>query len=103
MPIYEFNCEKCGNDLELLIPFSQIPQKCGPHCCLKAEVAGAGEGTLKRLISRPANVKDPQSIGHSAPTTKQMGDAGFTVYKKEDAANRIYRKTAGSGPDWVQR
>ena len=103
MPIYEFTCEQCGKNLELLVPFSKIPSVCGNHCGLTADQPGAGQGRLKRLMSRPAAVKDPESIGQSSPTTKKMGDAGFTVYKKEDAATGTYRKQSGSGPDTIQR
>lgn len=103
MPIYEFVCQKCGAHIEALVRISDVPTTCGTHCQLKPDQEGHGSGPLQRKMSAPAAVARPESINREGPSTKQMADAGFTVYKKADAERRIYRKESGSGPDWVQR
>ena len=102
MPIYEYRCQSCGVILEFLVR-GQAPSACGDKCRLQGPMEERGQGKLERILSAPAAVARPDAIGHEGPTAQRAADAGFTVYKKEDAANRIYRKQAGSGPDWVQR
>jgi hypothetical protein len=103
MPIYEFACETCGAYLELLLPRGQNPEICGGHCKLAADQPDHAQGHLKRCISRPADVRRPESINREGPTTKQAGDAGFAVYKKSGEGPGHYRKETGKGPDTIQR
>lgn len=44
MPIYEYQCQKCGHRLEAMQRFSDAPLTECPEC----------EGALKKLISAPA-------------------------------------------------
>ena len=44
MPIYEYECQKCGHTLEALQKFSDKPLRECPEC---------GRHTLKRLMSAP--------------------------------------------------
>lgn len=44
MPIYEYRCEKCGNQLEIIQKFSDRPLKSCPSC----------KGKLTKLISQAA-------------------------------------------------
>ena len=101
MPIYEFVCEQCGEHLELLVRGGASPEKCGKHC--QAMEGDYGQGTLKRVVSRPAAVTRPEHIGHEGPTAKQAGAAGFGVYKKTGDGPGHYRKESGPGPDSIQR
>ncbi len=45
MPIYEYECRKCGSLHEMIQKFSEGPKRKCPKC---------GELSLKRLISAPA-------------------------------------------------
>jgi len=42
MPIYEYRCESCGHDMEILQKMSDAPRTECPEC---------GKPTLKKLIS----------------------------------------------------
>ena len=44
MPIYEYECRRCGHRFELIQKFSDKPRKRCPEC----------SGTVDRLISPPA-------------------------------------------------
>ncbi|MGD8328438.1 MAG: zinc ribbon domain-containing protein [Acidobacteriota bacterium] len=44
MPIYEYQCKKCGHRFELIQKFSDKPRKRCPEC----------RGAVERLISPPA-------------------------------------------------
>ena len=44
MPIYEYRCEKCGNQFEIIQKFSDRPLKSCPSC----------KGKLAKLISQTA-------------------------------------------------
>src|SRR5262252_900451 len=44
MPIYEYRCEKCGNQFEIIQKFSDRPLKSCPSC----------KGKLTKLISQAA-------------------------------------------------
>jgi len=44
MPIYEYQCKKCGHRFELIQKFSDAPRKRCPEC----------RGAVERLISPPA-------------------------------------------------
>jgi putative FmdB family regulatory protein len=44
MPIYEYRCEKCGNQIEIIQKFSDKPLKSCPSC----------KGKLAKLISQTA-------------------------------------------------
>jgi putative FmdB family regulatory protein len=44
MPIYEYECKKCGHRFEVIQKFSDKPRKRCPEC----------RGALERLISPPA-------------------------------------------------
>jgi putative FmdB family regulatory protein len=44
MPIYEYRCEKCGNQFEIIQKFSDKPLKACPSC----------KGKLAKLISQTA-------------------------------------------------
>ncbi|MDR1659125.1 MAG: zinc ribbon domain-containing protein [Desulfovibrio sp.] len=52
MPIYEYLCEKCGNEFEELVFGEDVPS-C-PQC---------GKKTTRRLMSRPARYRDGSSGG----------------------------------------
>ncbi len=49
MPIYEYNCTKCGMDFELMRSFSEVDE---PADCPKCKVKG------KRLLSVFASTAD---------------------------------------------
>ena len=45
MPIYEFACEECGNEVEVLQKISDTPLKDCPSC---------GKPTMKKMVSAAA-------------------------------------------------
>ena len=74
MPLYEFRCESCGHEVEIIMAFSDpLPATC--------EACG---GALKKLLSAPAvqfkgsgfYLTDYGRSGSSADTSKRAADAG---------------------------
>ena len=50
MPIYEYECQKCGERIEVMQRISEDPlKKCSTENCKDKKKAGSGE--LKKLIS----------------------------------------------------
>jgi putative FmdB family regulatory protein len=96
MPVYEYRCEACGCQLEVLVRGSAPPTVCGERC-----PSGRGDGPLVKIISAPAAVSRPESIGHEGPSDKEIGKAGFTKYVREGKGT--YRKTAGPGEAYIQK
>jgi putative FmdB family regulatory protein len=45
MPLYEYECEACGQRFEKIVKFSDPPIEVCPHC---------GKGPVKKLLSSPA-------------------------------------------------
>jgi putative FmdB family regulatory protein len=74
MPLYEFRCESCGHEVEIIMAFSDpLPTTC--------EACG---GALKKLLSAPAvqfkgsgfYLTDYGRSGSSADSGKRAADAG---------------------------
>ncbi|MCJ7684345.1 MAG: zinc ribbon domain-containing protein [Desulfobacteraceae bacterium] len=84
MPIYEYECDKCGNHLEALQKFSDLPlTECG-EC---------HSNKLKKLISHSAfhlkgtgwYVTDYASkSGSTSKESKEKGDSGSTEKAKPE-------------------
>ena len=95
MPVYEYRCETCGCRLEILVR-GAAPTLCGDHC-----PSQRGDGVLVKVISAPAAVSRPESIGREGPSDKKIGESGFTKYVREGKGT--YRKTAGPGEAYIQK
>jgi putative FmdB family regulatory protein len=93
MPIFEYRCEQCQARLEVFVR-GQPPELCGERC-----PSGRGDGPLTKMISRPAAVARPDSIGREGPSDKKIGEGGFTKYVREGKG--AYRKTAGPGENYL--
>lgn len=74
MPLYEFRCESCGHEVEIIMAFSDpLPATC--------EACG---GALKKLLSAPAvqfkgsgfYLTDYGRSGSSADSPKRAADGG---------------------------
>jgi putative FmdB family regulatory protein len=111
MPLYEYVCESCGNEVEVLQKISDDPLRDCPACAapsLKKRVSAAGfrlagsgwyETDFKKDKKR--NLKDDagggsSSAGESAASTAS-GSSGDAV-SKPAATAKTAAKTAGSSP-----
>lgn len=103
MPIYEYRCETCGAELEILHGIGKTPQTCGLHC--RRRDAGAfGQGTLVRKITAArintgnAVLKDPLAArrdpqGLSEKDIDRARTKGMTVYRRDSSGG--YFKDGG--------
>ncbi|MFN7990073.1 MAG: FmdB family zinc ribbon protein [Thermoanaerobaculia bacterium] len=85
MPLYEFRCESCGHEVEIIMAFSDpLPATC--------EACG---GALKKLLSAPAvqfkgsgfYLTDYGRSGSSADSGKRAADAGEAKGSTESKAS----------------
>jgi putative FmdB family regulatory protein len=86
MPLYEYECDACGQRFEVIQKFSDPPA---------AECAGCGKGPVRRLPSSPAiqfkgsgwYITDYAQKGKSDGDAKKTdgGDAGAKSEAKKDA------------------
>ncbi|MDR2573201.1 MAG: zinc ribbon domain-containing protein [Desulfovibrio sp.] len=65
MPIYEYICEKCGNEFEDIV-FGEDAPFC-PKC---------GKNKARRLMSRPARYTDGSGGGEDSSSAGSSGCAG---------------------------
>ncbi|MGE0493937.1 MAG: FmdB family zinc ribbon protein [Vulcanimicrobiota bacterium] len=80
MPIYEYRCQACGKDLEVLVRSGKEPTTCEGRC-LSLEHEEANQGELKRKISRAGiifkgtgfHVNDYSGNGGSKSTPSSTG------------------------------
>ncbi len=85
MPLYEFQCLKCGTRFERIVKFSDPPVKKCPSC---------GARKVEKLVSSPAfqfkgtgwYVTDYARKTESGTATKKGGDAAKDGAKDETAA-----------------
>jgi len=92
MPIYEYeasseqHCDYCSAGFELLRKLSEPELDRCPKC----------DAPVIRKISAP-------NLGGSGPSldSTNIEKHGFTQYKK--AGNGVYEKTAGKGPDVINK
>ncbi len=76
MPLYEFQCEKCGHRFERMQGFNDpAPEKC-PDC---------GQGPIKQLISAPG-VQFKGSGWYVNDYGKGGGNSGASGKKKESSS-----------------
>lgn len=97
MPIYEFECAKCGKRLEIITSSAYIPKLCGRHCVAEDR---AGDGDLVRKVSVPARLTPARgaAIGKNDPDTAARH--GFTTFKRRGKGQ--YDRVAGTlGPDHI--
>jgi putative FmdB family regulatory protein len=99
MPLYEYQCEKCGHRFEKIQKFSDKPVKKCPEC----------GGRVEQLISPPAvqfkgsgwYVTD-YAKKSSAPASGESGDGGKKESKSESPAKEASGKE-GSAKDSAKK
>jgi putative FmdB family regulatory protein len=84
MPIYEYRCEKCGNQFEIIQKFSDRPLKACPSC----------KGKLTKLISQTAF----QLKGSGWYVTDYARKSDAKAEKATDAKNGDKSKPASETP-----
>lgn len=78
MPIYEYQCSKCGEELEVIQKFSDEPLVTCPECkenCLEKRTSASafmlkGGGWYKDGYSGPSNSKKTETKSATKPSTK---------------------------------
>ena len=94
MPRYDYRCEKCGIEFELVHAMSEVVE----HAAHLAKNNEACDGHLERLISF---VGLSRSVGDKIPSDDKLKSAGFTKYVRGTSG---YEKAFGSeGPNFIQR
>ena len=88
MPIFEYVCQDCEAQYEVLVRNGNEPRFCDK--CF---------GKLARKLSRTAAVQRPDSIGREGPSDKEIAASGLTKYVKDESG--AYRKVAGDGETWL--
>lgn len=81
MPLYEYECKKCGHRFEKILKFSDKPMKKCPDC----------GGAVEQLISAPTvqfkgagwYVTDYAKKGTSSPSKSSESDSGSKESSKE--------------------
>lgn len=81
MPLYEYECKKCGHRFERIVKFSDKPMKKCPDC----------GGAVEQLISAPTvqfkgagwYVTDYAKKGTSAPSKSSESDGGSKEPSKD--------------------
>jgi putative FmdB family regulatory protein len=86
MPLYEYECDACGERFELIQKFSDGPPEACPKC---------GKGPVQRLVSSPAfqfkgsgwYITDYARKGTSPEGESSKGESSKGESKKADAAS----------------
>jgi len=98
MPLYEYQCQKCGKRLEAIQKLHEETLKICPHC----------GGDLKKLISAPAiqfkgsgfyitdYARGSKGGGSEGESSKKSSDSGESS-KKSDGDKSSGSKESGSG------
>ena len=94
MPIYEYECDKCGNHLEALQKFSDPPiTECGECHSNKLKklisssafhLKGTGWYVTDYASKSGANCKESKEKGDSCKEGKEKGDSGNTEKAKPE-------------------
>ena len=87
MPLYEYQCESCGQRFEVIQKFSDPPAEVCTHC---------GKGPVVRLMSSPAiqfkgsgwYITDYAKKGSSSETKTGETKAGGTSEAKSDTTSK---------------
>lgn len=97
MPIYEYECRKCGKILEILHASSETASHCGDEC---QQDGAPGDGPLVRLISRPALRTASHDLAKDKIDYDKAAKKGFTTFKR--AGKGEYERIAGDkGPQRI--
>jgi putative FmdB family regulatory protein len=84
MPIYEYQCTKCGHEFEVMQKFSDKPVSKCPECT----------GKVKKVISNTSFVLKGSgwyADGYASPAAKKSGA------KKDAKADTNAKKSGGNG------
>ncbi len=95
MPIFEYQCNDCGEVLEIFQHDAEHhPKRCGFRCPLgpQDESEHRGMGELGRLISEVSTISR-RTHDYRKPSVEDAGKAGFTVYENK-GGGRV-KKIAG--------
>lgn len=96
MPTYDYRCENCGLEVEIVHSMSESVER---HEHEHAASGAACDGPMERLISR---VGMSRSAGDKPPSDDKLKSLGFTKYVRGSSG---YEKAFGgaNAPDFVQR
>mgnify|MGYP006190771245 CR=1 FL=1 len=101
MPLYEYRCEDCGSELELLLSSPDSgPKMCGFRCQLPpgSEHESRGAGRLARQHSTFAAVRSVDL--NQTITPERAAKAGLTTYANE-GGGRLRKISGSEGPDTI--
>lgn len=93
MPIYEYRCQACGKDLEVLVRSGKEPTTCAGRC-LSLDHEEANQGELKRKISRAGiifkgsgfHVNDYSGNGGSKSTSPTSSDSSSSTSSSDSSS-----------------
>jgi putative FmdB family regulatory protein len=77
MPLYEYHCDDCGREFELIRKFSDPPLEACPHC----------GGAVRKLFSSPAIQFKGSGFYITDYAKKDSGPAGSSSEPKSDSAS----------------
>ncbi len=92
MPLFDFQCDTCGQVREILLRPGQADPKTCPHC----------GGTVHKLVPTPADLKRVDAFFHrETHGDAEIASRGLTKYVNR--GDGTYEKAAGSGPAIINR
>lgn len=92
MPLFDYQCDTCGQVREVLIRLGQADPTACPQC----------GGTIHRLVSAPADMKRLDAFFHrETHSDAEIASRGLTKYVNR--GDGTYEKAAGSGPMFMNR
>ena len=100
MPIYEYECKKCGKTLEILVQPGLEPRLCGYRCVAEDR---SGDGELARLVSAPAkpSTQSQEKLTPGKLDPEHAAEKGFTTYRRVKCGR--YERVAGQfGPKQIR-
>ncbi len=97
MPIFEYECQKCGKRLEIILHLGETRTHCGEDCV--ADDA-PGDGELTRLLSTPAKLTNSRNMAMGKVDYDKAAKQGFTTFKRRGKGE--YERIAGdAGPKHI--
>ena len=82
MPTYDYRCEKCGHEFELMLPIARRNEPVETSCARESPVCG---GEVKQIIVAASGLADPVRLGIRKP------DDGF-----KDMMRRMKKNVHGA-------
>ena len=82
MPTYDYRCEKCGHEFEIMLPIARRNEPVETPCARESPVCG---GEVKQIIVSASGLADPVRLGIRKP------DDGF-----KDMMRRMKKNVHGA-------